>query len=778
MDGSAEGNSKQSEAKITIDPSGIFCLNGAQIPFNQLIWFFKEFGKVDIETVNSSNYFCSRYLEIGNNRYSLDITDNIADGRKYEFTKNGRLHCTYGPAKFSSNGSDEWYIDGHLHRLDGPATVKNGRYVWALNGYTFDKVEDWIDIHPRAICNSAYHKEKFAFTSQVNDLMVVKTSGHSFLFERTTVDAKASPVDFLLGSIWQKPRGFKLVEYKPPNSEFKEIYESLKGLKDWKTREMPDKAFLYGLSDINQISIEYDKYKDRMWFKRTAEHEASQFTIDVDSTGADFVHQKGINLAVRNQPPTFINDINSKWNSEAKTKKASDSLQNLIIDYSEWYDLSSLDYPLFNFNEEKIDIYGYEVGINEYDRSIYNDSDKSYSWLDENGRFHNEKNPAVIFPSGRLYFYYHGIQHCESGPAVRDIYGQKWDEYWLWGTRVSKEEFEHYDPATKAIHFFNSDGELHREDGPARIEFHKNGIVESFFKDGKYHYHVNSSSERLEGDVSKASQWNTEMGYKVEKKKPRVVRVTKKGEASKMAQGKYSELNANEVEALKEIFRDNIEHLRKYEAEIHAAANKALEKKGYKEPVKEAPKKEVVAAAEDKEMSNVDTRKRVRSAPDLTGTRTEQVVNGFKFGFKKGVVNNSSQILAEKLSSYTPLEGNEWFERFVQICVLLGTAEMMKRMPEGFADKIKLDEETRMNLSSLLIFASGENIGRDIVDIMANVLPLFAEVLKDVTTEELADLKKDFEATEDEDEELSEEDNLFSNMKQEHVVAEEVGVHA
>ena len=53
---------------------------------------------------------------------------------------NGKLHRTDGPAVIRSDGCQKWYLNGNLHRTDGPAvTWSNGSQKWYLNGEKVDK---------------------------------------------------------------------------------------------------------------------------------------------------------------------------------------------------------------------------------------------------------------------------------------------------------------------------------------------------------------------------------------------------------------------------------------------------------------------------------------------------------------------------------------------------------------------------------------------------------------------------------------------------------------
>ena len=59
---------------------------------------------------------------------------------------NGKLHRLDGPARIFPDDSKEWYINGKHHRTDGPAFIgSDGRQEWWINGtnITID-VNNWI----------------------------------------------------------------------------------------------------------------------------------------------------------------------------------------------------------------------------------------------------------------------------------------------------------------------------------------------------------------------------------------------------------------------------------------------------------------------------------------------------------------------------------------------------------------------------------------------------------------------------------------------------------
>jgi hypothetical protein len=56
------------------------------------------------------------------------------DGTKRWYL-NGKLHRTDGPAIEYANGDKRWYLNDQLHRTDGPAVEHtDGTKMWYLNG--------------------------------------------------------------------------------------------------------------------------------------------------------------------------------------------------------------------------------------------------------------------------------------------------------------------------------------------------------------------------------------------------------------------------------------------------------------------------------------------------------------------------------------------------------------------------------------------------------------------------------------------------------------------
>jgi hypothetical protein len=64
-----------------------------------------------------------------------------SDGNRMWYL-NGHLHREDGPAVECANGDRYWFLNGKIHRDDGPAIeLANGSRNWYLNGKSFTEAE-------------------------------------------------------------------------------------------------------------------------------------------------------------------------------------------------------------------------------------------------------------------------------------------------------------------------------------------------------------------------------------------------------------------------------------------------------------------------------------------------------------------------------------------------------------------------------------------------------------------------------------------------------------
>jgi len=76
-----------------------------------------------------------------------------------EWYLDGKLHREDGPAVERANGHKEWYLNGYLHREDGPAfEYVNGYKAWWLNNEKVDP-ETIVDLWLARNIYCIYNKE-------------------------------------------------------------------------------------------------------------------------------------------------------------------------------------------------------------------------------------------------------------------------------------------------------------------------------------------------------------------------------------------------------------------------------------------------------------------------------------------------------------------------------------------------------------------------------------------------------------------------------------------
>jgi len=101
----------------------------------------------------------------------VDLPDNYTGIAEFtdgvlRYYLNGKLHRTDGPAVITSYGSMYYYLNGKTHREDGPAEIwNNGSIFYYLNDNDITKeVEEWIKENniPKVWNNS--HKLLFKLT--------------------------------------------------------------------------------------------------------------------------------------------------------------------------------------------------------------------------------------------------------------------------------------------------------------------------------------------------------------------------------------------------------------------------------------------------------------------------------------------------------------------------------------------------------------------------------------------------------------------------------------
>ena len=80
----------------------------------------------------------------------IEYTVKVHDGGTKEWFLNGDLHREDGPAIEGTYGTKHWYLNGKRHREDGPASERaNGDKYWYLNGEYHREEEYYSKLNPK-----------------------------------------------------------------------------------------------------------------------------------------------------------------------------------------------------------------------------------------------------------------------------------------------------------------------------------------------------------------------------------------------------------------------------------------------------------------------------------------------------------------------------------------------------------------------------------------------------------------------------------------------------
>jgi len=91
--------------------------------------------------------------EYGTERWFLNGLLHRLDGPAVSWSdgeqrwyQDGQQHRLDGPAAISADGAEAWYLNGLLHREDGPAAIySDGTRYWYLDGQRIG-FEQWLDL--------------------------------------------------------------------------------------------------------------------------------------------------------------------------------------------------------------------------------------------------------------------------------------------------------------------------------------------------------------------------------------------------------------------------------------------------------------------------------------------------------------------------------------------------------------------------------------------------------------------------------------------------------
>jgi hypothetical protein len=625
------------------------------VPHEMLPYFFEN--TYSIKTLSSSKY--SEKHPFSGTKYDLYIGNNLYsyvshDDETIQFLKNGENHCTSGPAWISKDKTVKYhYLDGKLHNLNGAAERVGNKKTYAINGEKLSlldfvlsnpKSERKTEIRGSEFYSIAYLKQHAALTGLDNTKALLKKTDES-----PNID------NFLLELIGNPMPGFRVINYSNISSRLQPLYEFIKNSGPW--------------------DYDTNKFETR---------------ISLHHTGTYLAFNKETKVLVFNS-----NEFESHRRMEFDLSFEGgipNQFPNIYVKYDALGRKHNAEGPAIRYNtgHEDYYIHGTHVSRQEFESKIHDQTQNMYYWVNDKNRYHSPSTacPAIIHSDGSRKYYFDGLLHSDTFPAISiPGYDNRISEYYIYGNKITREEFGNYSWGNKTITFTDSNNLFHREGGPAIINFNIDGdTVSRYFQHGKLH--------RDNG--------------------PAIF-------DSKTQSGEFWENGIKSID--EELF----------EVEV---------KLKQKNPIARSDIK-VVNLKGDTTMS-IKTIKAGQAGSEVTDTRTQQLISGGKLGLKKGALKVTSAKVASALAGVIPMPEMVPKEKLVQLILLLGTAEIIDRLPDGMSSKVGFDSSKRAEFSGLARFISGETLGRDSVEIISGLAPILMDAIQKFSAAEITDLTNNY----------------------------------
>lgn len=684
IDHLSDGNSLPFERKssLTLDGSGSIKIHNKSIPFELIPYLFEKLS-------SSKEYTFKNKENIGYKKYLLYLTDSIVEMIRYdtgrlEFYKDGKLHSLGGPA-VSDKDLSVYYKNGAIHRTDGPAIKSKDENLYAINGeklYFFD----WIMKNPYSNIYSWPRGGKaFYYIYRFGNNAVVRGIDDTVIFLQKTTE-KPTADNFIVELVSQRLSGYKVISYPNIGYFVKNIYNLIKeSNSEWKYENNEAETILTNTTGFSKSQFVFNKEFGTLNFDSNAFSDKTNIKTDVS--------------CVNSKPKEF---------------------PNIYIKRDEYGRKHSADGPAVKSLNKKEDFYihGCFLTKNRFDNKIDNE-DGSFEWVDENNEIHSDIsfNPGLIKPTGEVKYYYHGLLHNDLMPAVycpADTFSIK--EYYIYGNPISAEAALKYKFDTREIIFKDENGLLHRDSGPAYMKFERDGSVEKIFythgivhndygpgklcMDGGFEYRINGKLHRTDGPAV----WNPSV-------------------------------------KIMEFYQDGVLHNDSGPAVIRDIGMKGVKEiEFWKNGKRDNPN---IKSGQHKSESILFKDKGVKSMTDPNKTsvgRVSQFSGGAKSGLKKGAVKVVSEKLSETISSTFAEDSELPIKKLVQLGLLIGSSEVIERLPVGVTDKVGFTESKRLAVGKLNRELAGEILGRDAVELVNKLAPQIVEAIQNLSASEITDL--------------------------------------
>ena len=381
----------------------------------------------------------------------------LIDGSK-EWWLNGKLHREDGPAVECPHGYNEWYLNGELHREDGPAMdYSNGFEKWYLNGIEYSKEE---------------FNKKIAEINKDED------------------KDKPTEIDLFGNKFWRNDKG----EFHREDGPARELAN---GRKEWwvngKLHRIDGPAY-EGSNGDKEWYLNGKKYSEADFNEKIAEMKASEILPPEVDDAKD----------IKNDPSSSFDSKGRLHNWKGPAYNNEFYIYGVSLDYEAFKALSyiGLNKIAWSFLKSK-----------DPDRFLF-ENKHQYCFIYKNteNRYHREDGPAIIRSSGIMEWYLDGKRHRTDGPAISNegSDGEKIEEYYLHGQKISKEEFHSKGGSMSIV---NIPGDLVKKLGinpSVKYQYIKKAKAEEAIYNDKTigeNFSVNSCYFKLHDEITKAEEY-------------------------------------------------------------------------------------------------------------------------------------------------------------------------------------------------------------------------------------------------------------------------------
>lgn len=696
---------------MEIDDRGALSFRDQKIPYELLPYFFK--GACAVKTFGASPIDSTSFKETKfdvyakGNKYSyLENADSTR-----QFLRDGKLHSLQGPAWVSQDGrSWKYYVNGRLHHTDGPAVVDldSGQEEYALFGRKLD-LEDFILGNPRSTTTvGARGKKTYSVTKWKNYAVVEGLDGTIALMKK--VDEPPNVDNFLVELIARPMSGYHVIRYPQLGSFLDNVHLTAScGSPFWEIKSGTRNVEMSSLDDLTTFS--FDRETKALTFQSNAYQSPVSFETDLSFrtvTPSSYGDYKPFLV-------TFIkkDELGRKHSAEGPAVLNPDGT-------TEYY------------------IHGARFSKERFESKSWDEAEGAFCWRDKTGQLHSDSSlqPSQVFPTGEQRFHRHGKLHNGLLPAVFiptpdfNMY-----RYYLYGNEVSAVEFSNYDPIREVIEFTDDNGILHKEDGPALIEFEADGsFTERYYRHGQLHHDSGPAIRSSDGGF----EWRMN-GRKHRLDGPAVWNPMKHRQEFYV----LGRLHNNTGPAVI-VNADTDEEYSEYWLSGKQYSHENLSNR--------KPKMRVNLARDFRDKSHGDHHQPegedTMSNTENTG-RFGQVSDGLKSGVKRGTIRVASGKAAGALAKHMPMQDTLPMEQLTQLVLLVGGAELVERAPDGVASKIGLNEERRAAFGKMSRTLGGEMMGRNAVQLFSKLAPMLLENLNGISAEEINDVVSNFEVEEE-----------------------------